>query len=104
MRVLLALLLALPVQLALGQYPSRAIKLIVPFPPAGATDIVGRIVAQKLSERLGQPLAGENRPGAGGSPGSALAAKSTTDGDSLLIATSSTQSIGPLLQKPPDDS
>ena len=63
MRVFLALLLALPVQLALGQYPSRAIRLIVPFPPAGATDIVGRIVAQKLSERLGQPLVVENRPG-----------------------------------------
>jgi len=56
MRVFLALLLALPAQLALAQYPSRAIRLIVPFPPAGATDIVGRIVAQKLSERLGQPL------------------------------------------------
>ena len=56
MRVFLALLLALPAQLALAQYPGRAIRLIVPFPPAGATDIVGRIVAQKLSERLGQPL------------------------------------------------
>src|SRR5258708_7685739 len=104
MRVFLALLLALPVQLALGQYPSRAIRLIVPFPPAGATDIVGRIVAQKLSERLGQPLVVENRPGAGGSLGSELAAaKSAPDGYTLLIATSSTHSIGPSLQKLPYD-
>jgi len=103
MRVFLALLLALPVQLALGQYPGRAIRLIVPFPPAGATDIVGRIVAQKLSERLGQPLVVENRPGAGGSLGSELAAKSAPDGYTLLIATSSTHSIGPSLQKLPYD-
>src|SRR2546425_9874630 len=104
MRVCLALLLALPAQLALGQYPSRAIKLIVPFPPAGATDIVGRIVAQKLSERLGQPLVVENRPGAGGSLGSELAAESTPGGDTLAIAKASTHSIGPLLQKLPYDS
>ena len=103
MRVILALLLALPVQLALGQYPSRAIKLIVPFPPAGATDIVGRIVAQRLSEQLGQPMVVENRPGAGGSLGSELAAKSAPDGYTLLIATSSTHSIGPSLQKLPYD-
>src|SRR2546428_634442 len=103
MRVFVALLLALPAQLALGQYPSRAIKLIVPFPPAGATDIVGRIVAQKLSERLGQPMVVENRPGAGGSLGSELVAKSAPDGYTLLIATSSTHSIGPSLQKLPYD-
>src|SRR3989441_7078760 len=103
MRVCLALLLVLPAQLALGQYPSRAIKLIVPFPPAGATDIVGRIVAQKLSERLGQPMVVENRPGAGGSLGSELVAKSAPDGYTLLIATSSTHSIGPSLQKLPYD-
>src|SRR3989442_5127093 len=101
MRVLLALLLALPVQLALGQYPSRAIRLIVPFPPAGATDIVGRIVAQKLSERLGQPLVVENRPGAGRSLGSELAAKSAPDGCTFLIVTFRTHSLGPSLPKVP---
>ena len=103
MRYLLALLLALCSQGAAAQYPSRAIKLLVPFPPAGATDVVGRIVAQKLGERLGQPVVVENRPGAGGALGSDLAAKSAPDGYTLLIATTSTHSIGPALQKLPYD-
>ena len=102
MRFLAALLLALPLT-AFSQYPQRAIKLIVPFPPAGATDIVGRIVAQKLGERLGQAVVVENRPGAGGSIGSDLVAKSPPDGYTLLMATSSTHSIGPALQKLPYD-
>ena len=101
-RFLLALLVALPLH-ALAQYPQRAIKLIVPFPPAGATDIVGRIVAQKLGERFGQAVVVENRPGAGGSIGSDLVAKSAPDGYTLLMATSSTHSIGPALQKLPYD-
>jgi tripartite-type tricarboxylate transporter receptor subunit TctC len=104
MRVLAALFLAFFSQLAFSQpYPSRPLKLIVPFPPAGATDIVGRIVALKLGERLGQPVVVENRPGAGGSLGSDLAAKSPADGYTILIATSSTHSIGPALQKLPYD-
>ena len=102
MRALLALLLAVPL-LAFAQYPNRAVKLVVPFPPAGATDIVGHIVAQKLSERFGQPVIVENRPGAGGSIGSDLVAKSAPDGYTLLMATSSTHSIGPSLQKLPYD-
>src|SRR5262245_6021123 len=97
------LLLCFFAQSALAQFPSRAIKLVVPFPPAGATDIVGRIVAQKLSERLGQPVVVENRPGAGGTLGSDLVAKSAPDGYTILIATSSTHSIGPALQKLPYD-
>jgi len=101
-RLLLALLLALPLH-ALAQYPQRAIKMIVPFPPAGATDIVGRIVAQKLTERLGQPVVVENRPGAGGTIGSDIAAKSAPDGYTILMATSSTHSVGPALQKLPYD-
>ena len=102
MRFLFALLLVLPLQL-LAQYPQRAIKMIVPFPPAGATDVVGRIVAQKLSEQLGQSVVVENRPGAGGTIGSDLVAKSAPDGYTILIATSSTHSIGPALQKLPYD-
>jgi tripartite-type tricarboxylate transporter receptor subunit TctC len=104
MRVLLAVFLAVVIENVFAQpYPNRAIRLIVPFPPAGATDIVGRLVAQKLGERLGQPVVVENRPGAGGSLGSDLAAKSAPDGYTLLIATSSTHSIGPALQKLPYD-
>jgi tripartite-type tricarboxylate transporter receptor subunit TctC len=102
MRFLFALLLVLPLQV-LAQYPQRAIKMIVPFPPAGATDIVGRIVAQKLSERLGQTVLVENRPGAGGSIGSDLVAKAAPDGYTVLMATTSTHSIGPVLQKLPYD-
>jgi tripartite-type tricarboxylate transporter receptor subunit TctC len=101
-RVLVALLCFF-VSSAWAQYPNRPLKLIVPFPPAGATDIVGRIVAQKLGERLGQPVVVENRPGAGGSLGSDLAAKSPSDGYTILIATTSTHSVGPVLQKLPYD-
>jgi tripartite-type tricarboxylate transporter receptor subunit TctC len=103
MRALLAVVFCLVAHNACAQFPSHAIRLIVPFPPAGATDIVGRIVAQKLGERLGQPVVVENRPGAGGSLGSELAAKSAPDGYTILIATTSTHSIGPVLQKLPYD-
>jgi len=102
MRILLAVLL-LSAGSASAQYPNRPLKMIVPFPPAGATDIVGRIVAAKLQERLGQPVVVENRPGAGGSLGSDVAAKSAPDGYTILMATSSTHSIGPVLQKLPYD-
>ncbi|HZN85356.1 MAG TPA: tripartite tricarboxylate transporter substrate binding protein [Burkholderiales bacterium] len=103
MRIAVALLVAVFACAAQAQYPNRPVKLIVPFPPAGATDIVGRIVAQKLGEQLGQSVVVENRPGAGGSIGSDLVAKSSPDGYTLLIATSSTHSIGPVLQKLPYD-
>jgi tripartite-type tricarboxylate transporter receptor subunit TctC len=103
MRLLAALALAAFAFCAHAQYPNRPVKLIVPFPPAGATDLVGRIVAQKLGEQLGQPVVVENRPGAGGTIGSDLAAKSAPDGYTLLMATSSTHSIGPVLQKLPYD-
>jgi tripartite-type tricarboxylate transporter receptor subunit TctC len=82
-----------------AQYPNHSIRLIVPFPPAGATDIVGRIVAHKLGERLGQPVVVENRPGVGGTLGSDSVAKAAPDGYTILIATTSTHSIGPVLQK-----
>jgi tripartite-type tricarboxylate transporter receptor subunit TctC len=102
-RLTLGLSLLLFAGLAGAQYPNRAIKLVVPFPPAGATDVVGRIDAAKLGERLGQPVVVDNKPGAGGSIGSDLVAKSAADGYTLLIATSSTHSIGPALQKLPYD-
>jgi tripartite-type tricarboxylate transporter receptor subunit TctC len=76
---------------------------MVPFPPAGATDVVARFVAQKLGERWGQSVIVENRPGAGGTIGSDLVAKAPKDGYTLLMATSSTHSIGPSLSKLPYD-
>jgi tripartite-type tricarboxylate transporter receptor subunit TctC len=99
----LALVLSLFSHAAAAQYPNRPVKLIVPFPPAGATDVVGRLVAAKLGDRLGQPVVVDNKPGAGGAIGSDLVAKSPADGYTLLIATTSTHSIGPTLQKLPYD-
>ena len=83
---------------ALAQtYPSRSIRLVVPFPAGGATDIFARAVSQKLGERLGTTIVVDNKPGAGGAIGSDLAAKAPADGYTLLLATSSTHSIAPSL-------
>jgi len=66
-------------------YPSRPIKVIIPFPPGGPTDILGRIVAQKLGERLGQNVVIDNKPGASGMIGADMVAKSPPDGYTLLV-------------------
>jgi tripartite-type tricarboxylate transporter receptor subunit TctC len=71
------------------------VRLIVPFPAGGSTDIVGRIVAQKLGERLGQQVIVDNRGGAGGTIGSEAAAKAAPDGYTLLIGTTSTHAVAP---------
>jgi len=67
-------------------YPNRPIKMIVPFAPGGATDIIARTVAQKLSDRVGQPVVVENKPGAGTTVGNAEVAKARPDGYTLLFA------------------
>ena len=67
-------------------YPSKPVRFILPFPPGGATDILGRIMGQILANRLGQPFVPENRPGAGGNIGSELVAKARPDGYTLLLA------------------
>ncbi len=83
---------------ALAQnYPVKPVRLIVPFPAGGATDLFARVISQKMAEKLGQPVVVENRPGAGGTIGADLAAKAAPDGYTLLLATSSTHSIGPAL-------
>ncbi len=98
-RVLTALALAaatLFVPLARAQaWPAKPVRWIVPFPAGGATDIFARAISQRLSERLGQAVVVENRPGAGGTIGSDIVAKAAPDGYTLLLATSSTHSIAP---------
>ncbi|WP_423192268.1 Bug family tripartite tricarboxylate transporter substrate binding protein [Cupriavidus sp. H18C2] len=78
-------------------YPSKPIRLIVPFPASGATDLLARAIAQKVGQNMGQQLVVDNRPGAGGAIGSDMAAKAAPDGYTILIATTSTHSIGPFI-------
>jgi tripartite-type tricarboxylate transporter receptor subunit TctC len=74
-------------------YPHKPIKMIVPFPPAGSTDLSARAVAGTLQERLGQPVVVENKPGAGGNIGGDMAAKSPADGYTLFVGTVGTNAI-----------
>jgi len=85
MRFLLLLLSAFAVQAAAQSYPNKPVRVIISFTPASATDIVGRIVAAKLSEYWGQPVVPENRSGAGGALGSNVVAQAAPDGYTLLI-------------------
>ena len=78
-------------------YPNKPVRMIVPFPAGGATDLFARVLSQKLGEKLGNSVVVENRPGAGGTIGSDVVAKAAADGYTLLLATSSTHSIGPSL-------
>ena len=82
-------------------YPNRPVRVIIPWPPGQATDLAARIIADKLSQQLGQPFVPDNRPGAGGSIGSDAVAKAAPDGYTLLAASSGPISIMPNLQKIP---
>lgn len=79
-------------------YPNRPVRMISPNPPSGANDTIGRIVAQKLGETLGQPMVIDNRGGAGGTLGAEIAAKANADGYTLLAASVSTHSFSPALR------
>jgi tripartite-type tricarboxylate transporter receptor subunit TctC len=92
---LAALALAVPAARAQSDYPSKPVRMIVPFPAGGSTDIVGRIVAQKLGERLGQQVIVDNRGGAGGTIGTEAAAKAPPDGYTLVVGTTSTHAVAP---------
>ena len=78
-------------------YPSRPVRLIIPWPPGGSNDVLGRLLAQRLSETSGQPMVVENRASAGGILGQELGAKAPPDGYTLTLATSGTMSITPLV-------
>jgi tripartite-type tricarboxylate transporter receptor subunit TctC len=88
---------AWPFAFAQPAYPNKPIRLIVPFPAGGATDLFARTLSQKMGEKLGTTLVIDNKPGAGGAIGSDLAAKAPADGYTLLLATTSTHSIGPAI-------
>jgi tripartite-type tricarboxylate transporter receptor subunit TctC len=102
----LAAFLALLLSIACAHaqsWPTKPVKIIVPFPAGGPTDVMTRALADKLSHAFGQPVIVDNKPGAGGTIGSDLVAKSAPDGYALVMATSSTHSIGPYLGKVPYD-
>src|SRR5215475_1022205 len=84
-------------------YPARPIKFIVPFPPGGLTDPVGRLLAQEMSKGLGQPVLVENRPGGGSTIGIGLVAKAPPDGYSIGLGSSSGLAINVALMKLPYD-
>jgi len=94
--LLVSLLAALCANVALAQaYPAKPVRLIVPFAPGGTTDVLARLVAQKLGDSLGQQFIIENKPGAGGNIGTELAVKSPPDGYTLVMSFDGTMAINP---------
>ena len=90
----------LTLQLAAAQpYPNRPIRAVVPLAPGGGTDTVGRLVASKLSELLGQQIVVDNRGGGGGEVGTDLVAKATPDGYTILVGSITTNAVNPVLYK-----
>ncbi|MEP7070302.1 MAG: tripartite tricarboxylate transporter substrate binding protein [Usitatibacter sp.] len=95
----LATLGAVPATLLAQGYPAKPVTLVVPYPPGGATDIIGRVLAQKLSDGLGQQFVVDNRSGAGGNIGAHAVASAKPDGYTLLMGAMTSHSINATLQK-----
>jgi tripartite-type tricarboxylate transporter receptor subunit TctC len=81
-----------------GGFPSRPVTLVIPFPPGGATDVNGRIIGQRLSKELGQPVVIENRAGAGTIIGASYVSKATPDGYTLLVSSGTTFTVNPAIR------
>ncbi|MDU7588681.1 MAG: tripartite tricarboxylate transporter substrate-binding protein, partial [Acidovorax sp.] len=86
--------LAAPAQTA---YPNKPVTLVIPFPPGGQTDVVGRLIGERLSKRLGQPVIVENKPGVNGSLASDAVARARPDGYTLVIGGPGTHAINQLV-------
>jgi tripartite-type tricarboxylate transporter receptor subunit TctC len=95
--VMLAIGMGASVQAFAADYPDKPIRVVVPYAPGGASDILARVLGQKLSESLLQPVVIENKPGAGGTIGADLVAKAPADGYTLLLADVAVYTIGPAL-------
>lgn len=78
-------------------YPSKPIQLVIPFPPGGATDVIGRLVGKKLGDKLGQPVVIDNRPGAGTIVGAGFVSKAAPDGYTLLASSGTTFTVNPAI-------
>ena len=87
---------------AQADYPNRPVRLIIPFPPGGSNDVVGRMIATQLSEQLGKQVVVDNRAGAGGVIGTEIAAKAAPDGYTILVI-SLAHAVNPWLYKLPYD-
>lgn len=101
LRSFVGAMLLLLVGVAHAQYPTKPIRLVVPWPPGGAVDTLGRLIAQTVTEPLGQPIVVENKAGAAGAIGSEAVAKADPDGYTLLMGSTTVISINPALQKLP---
>ncbi len=97
--VLAAAWLVEPVVAQTTDFPNKPVRIVVPFPPGGATDITARVVAEKLSTKWGQPVVIDNKAGAGGNVGSDLVAKSAPDGYSIVLGVTGSHSINISLYK-----
>ncbi len=102
-RALAALAVSVPMLACAQDYPSKAVRIIVPYPPGGTVDMVARLTAARLSENLGQQFIVDNRPGANGTIGSAAVAKSPPDGYTLLVQASTFVATALLMDKLPYD-
>ena len=98
-RTLLVAVLALPLIAFAQAWPSKPIRLVVPYPPGGSTDLLARTIGQRVGDSLGQQIVVDNRAGAGGMLGSDIVARAAPDGYTLLLGTGATHGLTLLLSK-----